>query len=74
MLAIFRINFQKNDIISDAIIPNFDCAKFHVKSYFLLGFTQESHYVSPLRAWSDKNIPRQIGLSKPAAKNSRLVF
>ena len=49
-------------------ITKYDCAKFHVKSIFLSGFTQGEYYVLqfpsslPPEAWSDENAPGQIGL------------
>ena len=66
ILAIFRIIFQKIDIISDVIIPiaailkkifyhffcnikKYDCAKVHVKSIFLSGFTQGETLCAPPR-------------------------
>ena len=49
-------------------ITKHDCAKFHVKSIFLSGFTQGEYYVLQLppslhpEAWLDENAPGQIGL------------
>ena len=49
-------------------ITEYDCAKFHVKSIFLSGFTQGEYYVLQLppslhpKAWSDENTPGQIEL------------
>ena len=63
ILAIFRIIFQKNGIISDVIIPT--AAIFEIFFYHFFFVTLQSMTVSNTLsgAWSNKNIPRQIGLT-----------
>ena len=91
ILAIFRIIFQKIDIISDVIIAiaailkfffyqffcdiaKYDCAKFHVKRFFLSGFMQEVLCVS--QGIIRQKSPRQIDLNNedPLQQNLNIRF
>ena len=50
-------------------ITKYDCAKFHVKSIFLSGFTQGGHYMPPT-----PNMIRQKHLEADTVKQLKVIL